>query len=61
MDNTFSDGVFIEAEMTMRPVPPGTKSRRSLAQQQEQQKNAPPPESPPPEQPPEEATGTESK
>ena len=58
MDNTYSDGEFIDVTLTAQPVPPGTKSTRWLAQQQEKLS---PPETPRADQSPEETTGTESK
>ena len=58
MENTFSDGVFIEVELIARPVPPGTKSTRWLAEHPEY---TPPPETPPAEHPPEQPTDTKSE
>ncbi len=57
-DKTFSDGVFIDVVLPSRPVPPGTKSTRWLAQQQ---KKAESPETPRPDQPPEQAPDAEAK
>ena len=58
MEKTFSDGVLIEADMPTRPVPPGTKSRRWLAEHPEY---TPPPETPPTKPDPDQSTDSEAK